>query len=75
MEWVFINMRIALAYLKYGETEKAIKLIDRTQSIAKVNYNIIPELYDANDGYAGQMPMIGYGAGAFINTVNSIIKN
>ena len=75
MEWVFINMRMALAYLKYGESEKAIKLIDRTNSLAKVNFNIIPELYDTDDICTGQIPMIGYGAGAFINAVSNIIKN
>ena len=75
MEWVFINMRMALAYLKYGESEKAIKLIDRTNSLAKVNYNIIPELYDGNDGCAGQIPMMGYGSAAFINALYSLVNN
>jgi GH15 family glucan-1,4-alpha-glucosidase len=75
MEWVFINMRMALAYLKYSEKEKAINLIDRTNSLAEANFNIIPELYDNDDSYTGQAPMIGYGAGAFIIAVNILIKN
>ena len=75
MEWIFINLRIASAYLKYGERQKALNLIDRTQNIAKVNYNIIPELYDGNDGCAGQIPMMGYGSAAFINALYSLVNN
>jgi GH15 family glucan-1,4-alpha-glucosidase len=75
MEWIFINLRIASAYLKYGERQKALNLIDRTQNIAKVNYNIIHELYDGNDGCAGQIPMMGYGAAAFINALYSLANN
>ncbi len=68
-EWIFIDLRAAEAYLKLGEREKAIALIDRINSISAENFNIIAELYDENENYAGQVPMCGYGAGVFVSAV------
>ena len=69
MEWIFINMRMAYAYFIYSEEKKALKLIDRTNTLANANFNIIPELYNSEDQYTGQFPMIGYGAGVFISAI------
>ncbi len=44
-EWVFIDLRIALAHLLFGEKAKAFKLINFVTEQAAVNYNTIPEMY------------------------------
>jgi len=67
-EWVFVDMRAAEAYLRLGEREKAVMLVDRINEMSAENFNIIAELYDENNSYAGQVPMCGYGAGVFVST-------
>lgn len=44
-EWVFINLRIALAHLLFGQKPEAHRLIGFVTEQAAVNYNIIPEMY------------------------------
>jgi len=44
-EWVFINLRIALAHLLFGEKAKAAVLLNHVTEQAAVNYNTIPEMY------------------------------
>lgn len=44
-EWVFINLRIALAHLNFGQEPEARRLIDFVTEQASVNNNIIPEMY------------------------------
>jgi GH15 family glucan-1,4-alpha-glucosidase len=66
-EWVFVDMRAAEAYLRLGEREKAVMLVDRVNEMSAENFNIIAELYDENGNYAGQVPMCGYGAGVFVS--------
>ncbi|MGE5106975.1 MAG: hypothetical protein ACM3H8_05495 [Sphingobacteriales bacterium] len=44
-EWVFINLRIALAHLLFGQKKEAFKLLDFVTQQAAVNNNIIPEMY------------------------------
>ena len=44
-EWVFINLRIALAYLLFGEKAKAAKLLNFVTEQAAVNNNTVPEMY------------------------------
>jgi GH15 family glucan-1,4-alpha-glucosidase len=92
-EWVFINLRIALSYILYGEKEKALELINHINKQASLNYNIIPEMFSnklqlekmtdnyksfdvwcncvrkEGDEYIGAIPMIGYGAGAYVITL------
>jgi len=92
-EWVFINLRIALAYLLYGEEENASALINYITRQASLNYNIVPEMFSnklqlekmtdnfksfdvwcncvrkEGDEYIGAIPMVGYGAGAYIITL------
>lgn len=43
-EWVFINLRIALAHLLFGQKEKAAPLISYVTEQAAANYNTIPEM-------------------------------
>jgi len=44
-EWVFINLRIARAWLLFGIKTKASQLIDFVTEQAAVNNNTIPEMY------------------------------
>ena len=44
-EWVFINLRIALAHLLFGEKEQAAELVNHVTEMAALNYNTIPEMY------------------------------
>jgi GH15 family glucan-1,4-alpha-glucosidase len=43
-EWVFIDLRIASAYLRFGEKEEAAKLLNYITEQASVNNNTIPEM-------------------------------
>lgn len=43
-EWVFINLRIALAHLLFGEKEKAAPLLSYITEQASANNNTIPEM-------------------------------
>lgn len=43
-EWVFINLRIALAHLLFGQKSKAAELLNYLTEQASVNNNIIPEM-------------------------------
>lgn len=66
-EWPFLNLRVAMALNRFGERDKARLLIDRTTEYSKLNYNLVPEIYGyKNDSYEGAVPMVGYGAGAYI---------
>ncbi|HVO73758.1 MAG TPA: hypothetical protein VMT35_07020 [Ignavibacteriaceae bacterium] len=98
-EWVFINLRIALAYLLFDQKTDAAELLNHVTEQAAVNYNTIPEMYsnsgqlekmnddfksfnvwcncirDKGDQYIGAIPMIGYGAGAYILTLLAYHEN
>jgi hypothetical protein len=43
-EWVFINLRIALAHILFGEKSKADELLNYITEQASLNNNIIPEM-------------------------------
>ena len=43
-EWVFINLRISLAHLLFGQKSKADVLLNYLTEQASVNNNIIPEM-------------------------------
>jgi len=44
-EWVFINLRLAMASLLFNEKQEAAELLNFVTSQASVNYNTIPEMY------------------------------
>jgi hypothetical protein len=44
-EWVFINLRIALACQLFGQKEEAAKLLNYVTDQAAENYNTIPEMF------------------------------
>lgn len=74
-EWPFINFRMASTYAKLGRRAEATALIARMRSVAALNFNLLPELYNADPGggdfnhYKGSNPMVGYGAGAYLITM------
>lgn len=66
-EWVMIDLRTASAYAKAGRADDAKLLIDWVTVNAAANGNLIPELLDANtSSYQGAVPMVGFGAGAYV---------
>jgi GH15 family glucan-1,4-alpha-glucosidase len=44
-EWVFINLRLSLAWQLFGQKDVAAKLLNYVTEQAALNYNIIPEMY------------------------------
>ncbi|MCS7299739.1 MAG: glycoside hydrolase family 15 protein [Spirochaetia bacterium] len=66
-EWVIINLRTASAYKRIGNTEKATRLVRRIEEKALNGFYMIPELLDEkDDSFKGAIPMLGFGAGAYI---------
>ncbi len=66
-EWLFLDARIATAYMLYGEKKKAKHLIDWMTAQSSFNYNLIPEMYGYEHAtYEGAIPMVGFGAGTYI---------
>jgi len=71
-EWILIDLRVADALRKMGQPSQADKLLAWVSDQAAVNYNLLPELYDVytpNGSYTGSIPMVGYGAGAYLMTL------
>lgn len=66
-EWVVIDLRIAHAYYEIGETERAEELMTWVLDNAIANSYVIAELLAEEDAaYEGAIPMLGFGAGAYI---------
>ena len=66
-EWIFLDLRIGQALRRLGATERADWLLNRITQAAAANDFLIPELFDPQDGrYLGAVPMVGYGAGAWM---------
>ncbi len=66
-EWPFAGLRVAVAQTIFGNRQEARHLIGRVTKFAGCNYHLIPEIVALQDGqYKGAVPMVGYGAGAYI---------
>lgn len=66
-EWPFAGLRVAVAEIQQGDRSKAKQQIDRITSIAARNGNQIPEIISLElQRYRGSIPMVGYGAGAYL---------
>lgn len=98
-EWVFIDLRISLSHIMFGQKEKATEILNYINEQASKNNNIIPEMvsnkkqlskvtdyfktFDVwcncvrteSDLYIGTIPMIGFGAGAYILTILEYYKS
>jgi hypothetical protein len=72
-EWIMLDLRTASAYHRYGAHREARALLDWVTDQAALNYNLLPELFDRVTGrYAGSIPMVGFGAGAYIVTLGDL---
>jgi GH15 family glucan-1,4-alpha-glucosidase len=66
-EWVIIDLRMAVALWRAGRMEEGDALLGWVRDQALVNHDLVPEQYDQNTAdYVGEVPMAGFGAGAFI---------
>ncbi|MCC7540782.1 MAG: hypothetical protein IT379_31485, partial [Deltaproteobacteria bacterium] len=66
-EWVFVDLRFAEALHRMGRTAEAEALLGWITDQALLNYGLIPELMHRDTaGYQGSVPMVGFGAGAYI---------
>lgn len=66
-EWIIINLRMITALSKMERHADAEELLDWVVGQSELNYNLIAELYDEyTAGYEGAVPMVGFGAGAYI---------
>jgi GH15 family glucan-1,4-alpha-glucosidase len=74
-EWILIDLRASDAFRRQGNSEKADQLLDWVTAQASVNYDLLPELYNTRSSsgqigaYSGSIPMVGYGAGAYLLTM------
>ena len=74
-EWILIDLRMSDALWRAGKEAEGLALQRMVTEKASANYNLLPELYNAvrADGavgkYAGSIPMVGYGGGAFVLTM------
>ena len=74
-EWILVDLRIADAYRRAGRGAVADGIVATVVQKAANNFYILPELYNdtASAGqigrYAGEIPMVGFGAGAYMITM------
>jgi GH15 family glucan-1,4-alpha-glucosidase len=66
-EWVFIDLRAERALELQGNTSYQTSLFAWNVDQASDNYDELSELHDPTTAnYAGQSPMVGFGAGAYL---------
>jgi GH15 family glucan-1,4-alpha-glucosidase len=74
-EFLFVDFNLAEAYWRLGRDEDADRILERIVNKAAADHNFIPEMYVALDcrlfhgeigDPTGAIPMVGYGAGAYI---------
>ncbi|MCC7382459.1 MAG: hypothetical protein IT384_11545 [Deltaproteobacteria bacterium] len=73
-EWILLDLRIADAWRRAGYAlsndayvGRAEELVNKVTRHAAANDFLVPELFDPNNGrYTGVVPMVGYGAGAWM---------
>jgi GH15 family glucan-1,4-alpha-glucosidase len=72
-EWILLDLRAASAMCSYGDREGARRLIQWVTDQAALNFNLLPELYDAKTSfYDGAVPMVGFGAGAYAIALSDV---
>jgi hypothetical protein len=66
-EWVFVDLRAARALSITAETAAAGDLLTWTVDQATENFGLFAELHErTNADYRGAVPMVGFGAGAYV---------
>ncbi|MDE2181614.1 MAG: glycoside hydrolase family 15 [Alphaproteobacteria bacterium] len=77
-EFVFVDLHLAEVYRRLGRHEEADALLGRIVTKAAADHYVVPEMYVAEDcplfhgalgDPTGAIPMVGYGAGAYIDHV------
>src|SRR5262249_11555945 len=73
-EWILVDMRISNALRRGGRAAEADGYVAQLVQKASANYYLMPELFNDDKtrkigDYAGQIPMVGYGAGAYVLTM------
>jgi MYXO-CTERM domain-containing protein len=64
-EWIFVDLRAA-SVMSYAGDPDAAGLVSWITDQGTENFGLISELHDATTAdYAGEMPMVGFGAGAY----------
>ncbi len=75
-EWIFINLRMVAALSKMNQRNDAEDLLRWVVEQSAHNYYLIAELYDEySAAYEGAVPMVGFGAGAYILALYEIQNN
>ena len=66
-EWVFVDLRAARAIELHGDATYSTDLFAWNVAQASDNFGELSELHDpVTADYAGQSPMVGFGAGAYL---------
>ncbi len=74
-EFLFVDLELAELYRRLGRTDDANTMLERIVEKAAADHDIIPEMYVALPcklfpgkigDPTGALPMVGYGAGAYI---------
>jgi hypothetical protein len=66
-EWVFIDLRAARAFALQGDQTTSKKNFAWNVGQGEENFGELAELHDATTAaYSGSVPMVGFGAGAYI---------
>jgi len=69
-EWPLLDLRTASTLYAFGEKSKARWFLNWITDHAAENNNLVPELFDRDSGrYGGSIPMVGFGAGAYVVTL------
>lgn len=69
-EWPLLDLRTASTLNTFGEKSRARWFLEWITNHASHNNNLIPELFDRSSGrYGGSIPMVGFGAGAYVVTL------
>jgi GH15 family glucan-1,4-alpha-glucosidase len=74
-EWILVDLRIANALRRAGRERESDSYVAQIVEKSAANFFLVPELYNAvpQDGqigkYTGSIPMVGYGAGAYVITM------
>ncbi len=73
-EWVFVDLRAAVAFRRAGRTAVSDELVSWIADQAAENFYLVAELHDAvTADYRGEVPMAGFGAGAFLLAVEEAL--
>ena len=74
-EFVFVDFQLAEVYRRLGRAAEADALLSRLVAKAATDHDVVPEMLVAEDCVlfhgaigdpTGAIPMVGYGAGAFV---------